>query len=124
MTGTVQFNGDRIIVPSIQAQYNREFVTASGILPIFATPQTQQQATNNPLTISMNDLNVDLAGLYQGGVSGNAVITGTALSPNLGGTIRLSDGKILVGGTEAAPTSKPANTTTANATPSTQSPID
>jgi translocation and assembly module TamB len=124
VTGTVQFSGDRIIIPSIQAQYSREPITASGILPIFATPQTQQLAANNPLTISLNDLNVDLEGLYQGGVSGNVVITGTALSPNLGGTIRLSDGEILVGGTEAAPASAAGGTPADSATATSSSPID
>jgi translocation and assembly module TamB len=124
VTGTVQFNGDRIIIPSIQAQYNRESITASGILPIFATPQTQQLAANNPLTISLDDLNVELEGLYQGGVSGNVVITGTALSPNLGGTIRLSDGEILVGGTEAAPAPAAGGTPADSATATSRSPID
>ncbi len=48
---------------------------------------------------------------YQGGVSGNAVITGTALAPQLGGRIELNDGEVLLGKATSA-----TNTTTQTTT--------
>ncbi|AFZ30649.1 protein of unknown function DUF490 [Gloeocapsa sp. PCC 7428] len=105
ITGTVELNGDRIIVSGITGQYNTSEVQAEGTIPIFSSQAAQQLATNNPLTVSFNNLDVDLEGRYQGGVSGNIVITGTALSPDIGGRIRLANGQISLGGTADAPTS-------------------
>lgn len=97
VTGTIQLNGDRIVVTGIRGQYNEGEVNAQGVLPIFAG-----ETTNNPLTVSLNDLDVALEGIYQGGVSGNIVITGTAIEPDIGGKIQLMNGQIALGGREAA----------------------
>ncbi|MDZ8056484.1 MAG: translocation/assembly module TamB domain-containing protein [Aulosira sp. ZfuVER01] len=94
VTGTARFAGDRLIVDNLQAQYSRGQLTAAGILPIFASQNAQQQAAANPLTVALDNLRVNLEGLYQGGVSGNAVITGTAFAPQLGGRIELNDGEV------------------------------
>ncbi|BAY63376.1 hypothetical protein NIES22_34630 [Calothrix brevissima NIES-22] len=110
VTGTAQFAGDRLIVDNLQAQYSRGQLTATGILPIFATQNAQQQAASNPLTVAINNLQLNFQNLYQGGVSGNAVITGTALAPRLGGTIKLNNGEVLLGNTTAT-----NNTTTPTA---------
>jgi translocation and assembly module TamB len=97
VTGRAVFRGDRIIVEGIQAQYNQGQVTAEGVLPIFATQQAQQVAAANPLTVALNDLALNLRGLYQGGVGGNVVIGGTALNPVIGGKIRLMNGQVAIG---------------------------
>jgi len=107
VTGTIQLNGDRIVVPGISGQYNEGEVTAEGVLPIFA-----QETTDNPLTVSLDNLDVALEGIYQGGVSGNVVITGTAFEPNIGGKIELMDGEIALGGREAAPSASGGATPT------------
>jgi translocation and assembly module TamB len=108
ITGTAQFNGNSVSVENIQATYNQGQITASGILPIL----NPQPAVANPLTISIADkLNFKLAGLYEGGVGGNAVIRGTALKPVIGGEIRLSDGRVIIGNTAKT---KSAATTEAN----------
>ncbi|MEH1867592.1 MAG: translocation/assembly module TamB domain-containing protein [Nostoc sp.] len=108
VTGTAQFNGSTVSVNNIQALYNQGQITASGILPIL----NPQPAIANPLTISIADkLNFKLAGLYEGGVGGDAVIRGTALKPLIGGEIRLSDGRVIIGNTAKA---KSAATTEAN----------
>ncbi|MBD2494702.1 translocation/assembly module TamB domain-containing protein [Nostoc sp. FACHB-280] len=105
VTGTAQFNGNIVNIEGIQANYNQGLVTASGILPIF-TPQAN---TTNPLTVLIEQpLDFQVPGLYEGGVSGNAVIQGTALKPQIGGEIELSDGQVIIG-----------NSTTANAQPTT-----
>ncbi|RUT08831.1 hypothetical protein DSM106972_008840 [Dulcicalothrix desertica PCC 7102] len=91
VTGAVQFDRDLINVQNLEALYNRERVTAAGNLGIF-----EQQTVNNPLTVSLNDLNVRLQGLYEGGVSGDAVVTGSVVKPVLGGTIRLASGEVSI----------------------------
>jgi translocation and assembly module TamB len=103
VTGKLEFNGDRIVVEGIQARYNRDRITAEGVLPIFNTEQAQQLAADNPLTVSFKDLNVNLQELYQGGVSGDVIVRGTAISTDLSGEIRLMNGEILIGATETDP---------------------
>ncbi len=99
VTGTALFNGRTISVENIQGNYNQGQVNVSGILPIFDL----QQATANPLTVSIADkLNFKLAGLYEGGVGGDVVIRGTALKPVIGGEIQLSDGQVIIGNSAAA----------------------
>jgi translocation and assembly module TamB len=131
VTGTVQFNDDRIVVEGIQARFNGEPLTAEGVLPIFATQAAQQLAATNPLTVSLEDLNVNLEGLYQGGVSGNVVITGTVLSPDIGGKIILRNGQIAIAGRGDEETPAPATNLEAieslavgDTTPTSGSPIE
>jgi translocation and assembly module TamB len=123
VTGTIRFVGDRFIVEQLQGDYSRGQLTAKGILPIFATQNAQQQAATNPLTITSENLQLNLPELYQGGVSGNIVITGTARDPQIGGDVRLSNGEISlrerIAGLSAAPTTPGATPTqiTTNTTP-------
>lgn len=94
VAGTIRFEGNTLIAENLQGEYSSGQVTANGILPIFASQNAQQQAATNPLTVSLNDLRLNLPELYQGGASGNIVIAGTALNPALGGTIRLQNGEV------------------------------
>jgi translocation and assembly module TamB len=106
VTGTVDFNGRTVNVAGIQGNYNEGLITASGILPIFTG-----QSVSNPLTVSIEkQLDFQVPGLYEGGVSGDAVIRGTALNPVIGGEIELRDGQVTIGNTATA-SSKPASTT-------------
>ncbi|MBD2411423.1 translocation/assembly module TamB domain-containing protein [Nostoc calcicola FACHB-3891] len=113
VTGTILFNGDTINVENIQGNYNQGLVAASGILPIF----TPEQGASNPLSVSIEkQLDFKVPALYEGGVSGNAVIRGTALKPIIGGEIQLSNGQVIVGksatdSSTAATTSEPTSIT-------------
>ncbi|MBD0302718.1 MAG: translocation/assembly module TamB, partial [Tolypothrix sp. T3-bin4] len=109
--GTAQFNGNSVNVQGIQGTYNKGQVSASGILPILQP----QQATSNPLTVSIADkLNFEIAGLYKGGVGGDIVLRGTALKPVIGGEVELSDGQVIIGNSATAE-KKSAATAAANA---------
>ncbi|MBD2449808.1 translocation/assembly module TamB domain-containing protein [Nostoc sp. FACHB-152] len=90
--GRVQFNFDRILVDSLQGKFSRGQVAASGELPIF----NNGQVANNPLTVALDKLNLNLKGLYQGGTSGKLQITGSALNPIIGGQISVYDGQVLL----------------------------
>lgn len=112
VTGTIRWEGDRIIVNKLQGEYSQGQIYAQGILPIFASTAAQQQAAANPLTISSQNLQLVLPGLYQGQLSGNIIITGTSITPQIGGNIRLSNGEISLGQTTATATKKQTPTVT------------
>ncbi|KYC43677.1 hypothetical protein WA1_00460 [Scytonema hofmannii PCC 7110] len=97
VTGTLQFNGNRAIVEGVQGEYNGGRLTAEGVIPLYKIPQVQQEAINNPLTVSLQNLDLQVQELYQGDVSGNVVIGGTVFNPEIGGEIRLSDGRVKIG---------------------------
>ncbi|MEB3830179.1 translocation/assembly module TamB domain-containing protein [Phormidium sp. CCY1219] len=92
VTGTAQFERDRIVVEGIRGEFREGEVLAQGVLPI-DTPTSQVE---NPLTVRLDELRLNLKGLYEGGVDGQIAITGTALEPDLGGEILLSDGTVLL----------------------------
>ncbi|MFQ4146766.1 translocation/assembly module TamB domain-containing protein [Chlorogloeopsis sp. ULAP02] len=97
VTGKVEFNFDRIKVESIQGKFSKGNVIAQGEIPVF---NNSQQSIDNPLNVSLNQLAVNLKGRYEGGVSGDLLITGSALNPAIGGNLKLSDGQVLL--TESA----------------------
>ncbi|MBD2361216.1 translocation/assembly module TamB domain-containing protein [Anabaena minutissima FACHB-250] len=92
VTGRVQFDFDRILVESLQGRFSRGKVEASGEIPIF----NNELPINNPLNVNLDQLAMNLKGLYQGGASGNLQITGSALTPAIGGKISLYDGQVLL----------------------------
>lgn len=92
VVGQVKFDFDRIIVENIEGKFSRGKVEAFGEIPI----SDKQLQIINPLTINLDKLALNLKGLYQGGVSGNVQVTGSALDPLIGGDIKLSDGKVLL----------------------------
>lgn len=97
VTGKAQFDFDRIKVESLQGNFSQGNIIAQGEIPIFTNSQKQ---IDHPLNVSLNKLAVNLKGRYQGGVSGNLQITGSALSPVIGGNLKLANGQVLI--TESA----------------------
>jgi len=96
VNGTIRFLRDRINVESLQGQFSKGQVAAQGVLPIFSTLEATDPDFNKPLAVSLNQIALNLKGIYQGGVNGNVAVTGTALSPQIGGEIRLADGQVLL----------------------------
>lgn len=93
VTGKVRFDLDRITVENVQGRFSRGKVEAAGELPIFNSDRITIQ---NPLTVNLDQLTLNLKGLYQGGASGNLQITGSALNPIIGGKVNLFDGQVLL----------------------------
>ncbi|MHC0065045.1 translocation/assembly module TamB domain-containing protein [Nostoc sp. UIC 10890] len=93
VTGRVLFNFDRILVENLEGRFSRGKVEAAGEIPIF---NNENATINNPLTVNLDQLALNLKGLYQGGASGNLQITGSALSPVIGGKVNLFDGQVLL----------------------------
>ncbi len=93
VTGRVLFNFDRILVENLEGRFSRGKVEAAGEIPIF---NNENATINNPLTVNLDQLTLNLKALYQGGASGNLQITGSALSPVIGGKVNLFDGQVLL----------------------------
>jgi translocation and assembly module TamB len=92
ISGKAQFDFDRILVESLQGDFSRGKVEAAGEIPIF----NNEQNITNPLTVSLDQLVLNLKGLYQGAASGKLQVTGAALSPVIGGKVTLNDGRVLL----------------------------
>ncbi|NCJ06919.1 DUF748 domain-containing protein [Synechococcales cyanobacterium C] len=96
VSGSIQFDRDRIIVPALTGLYSEGQIAAQGRLAIFDSVAAQQAAQSEPLTVLLESIDLDLRGLYRGQVDGNLVITGSLLQPELGGIIGLSNGQVLL----------------------------
>ena len=92
VTGSARFNLDQVVVENFQGDFSQGKVAVKGELPIFNNDQT----TNNGLNVNLNQLAVNLKGLYKGGVNGDVQITGSVLHPTIGGDVQLADGKVLL----------------------------
>ena len=96
VTGKVLFANDRIIVDDVQGNFSQGRVVARGVIPIFAGLPPQDPDFVTPLNIALNQLDLNLQGLYQGDVNGNVIIAGAALNPLIGGEIRLNQGEVSI----------------------------
>jgi translocation and assembly module TamB len=104
VTGKVLFNFDSILVDNLQGKFSHGKVEAAGEIPIF---NNDHVTINNPLTVNLDHLALNLKGLYQGGASGNLQITGSALNPVIGGKVSIFDGQVLLA--ESTDTTTSAN---------------
>ncbi|NET41504.1 translocation/assembly module TamB domain-containing protein [Okeania sp. SIO2B3] len=96
LTGTVLFQGDRIEVKELQGILSDGKVEVIGVLPIFQPFGSQEPDINNPLTITLDQLNINFQRVFQGGIDGKVVITGAALQPEIGGNVEVSQGRIFL----------------------------
>ena len=87
----INFDLDRIAVENFVGNFGGGKISAGGTIPL-----TRNSSQENPLTINLNDLAIDLKGLYQGGVEGRLQILGTVTEPDITGSITLQDGVFLL----------------------------
>ncbi|BAZ42873.1 hypothetical protein NIES4101_88430 [Calothrix sp. NIES-4101] len=92
VSGQAKFDFDRIIVENLEGKFSQGRVAAFGEIPI----SNNELQINNPLTLNLDRLALNLKSLYQGGVSGQLQITGSAIEPLIGGKIRLSNGQVFL----------------------------
>lgn len=112
VNGTIRFNRDRIQVERLNGQYNQGQVAATGVIPVFAPLSASDPDRATPLMVNLNQLALRVKNLYSGDVDGNLVVTGTALSPELGGVLQLSDGQVLLANTPGINGDSPVSTPT------------
>ena len=92
----INFDLDSISVANFLGNFGGGQVSARGTIPL-----VRDRVQENPLTINLDDLAIDLKGLYEGGVKGELQILGTATEPDITGSIILSDGTFLLSDTTA-----------------------
>ncbi len=103
VSGRMRFAGDRIFVDGVQGLFSDGAVIAQGIIPISRPDRQIEQ----PLKVSFTNLDLNLRGLYRGGASGDVLVTGSSLSPELGGKILLEDGQVLLPDSSVAEATAP-----------------
>jgi translocation and assembly module TamB len=97
VNGLVRFETDRLtIVEKIEGQFSKGQVSAVGVLPIVAPFIEGDRDFGKNVTVGLDNLNLNLKGLYRGAVNGRVEVLGTALTPQLTGVIRVSDGEVLL----------------------------
>ncbi|MBW4665617.1 MAG: translocation/assembly module TamB domain-containing protein [Chroococcus sp. CMT-3BRIN-NPC107] len=122
VTGTVDFDFDRLEVENLRGSFSQGQVVVQGVLPIFRRLPANDPDLTNPLTVSLDRLALNLRSLYRGGASGNVIISGAVLSPVIGGEVLLADGQVLLGEAQATNSSsqqlanslRPANSSQAS----------
>ncbi|MEA5575795.1 translocation/assembly module TamB domain-containing protein [Anabaena sp. UHCC 0451] len=103
VSGTAEFDFDKVLVENLQGQFSNGKIEAAGEIPIF---NSESITIDNPLAVNLEQLTLNLKGLYQGGASGNLEITGSVLQPTIGGNIELSNGQVLLTESDNATLSK------------------
>ncbi|NJN58289.1 MAG: translocation/assembly module TamB, partial [Leptolyngbyaceae cyanobacterium SL_5_9] len=63
-----------------------------------------------PLVVTLDQLALNLKGLYNGGVDGQVAVTGSAIAPVIGGEIRLANGRVSLLGNGQATATTPVAT--------------
>ncbi|MGB3510865.1 MAG: translocation/assembly module TamB domain-containing protein [Microcoleaceae cyanobacterium] len=96
LEGTVLFNGDRIEVKEIQGSLSEGVVQVKGVLPIFQPLNQGDSDIENPLTITLEKLNVDFKEAFVAGIDGNIIIKGAAFRPEIGGNVAVSNGNVFL----------------------------
>ncbi|NJO78653.1 MAG: DUF748 domain-containing protein [Cyanobacteria bacterium RM1_2_2] len=92
----ILFDIDRIQVQTLTGRFGTGTVRAAGVLPLQVALDPNDQ-TVRPLRIALQNLDIELADLYNGQVpTANIEIGGTAFTPAIGGNIVLSDGRVLI----------------------------
>jgi translocation and assembly module TamB len=101
VNGNVVFANDRIQVQA-EGLFSKGTIAAQGILPILAPLAATDPDNATPLAVALNNINLRLPNLYNGGVDGQVIVTGTALAPLIGGQVGLSQGRVFISQTPPA----------------------
>ncbi|AFY77185.1 hypothetical protein Ple7327_1838 [Pleurocapsa sp. PCC 7327] len=89
-------------VEQLEGTFAQSRLTAAGVLPLFTPLSRQDPNAANPLTIAIEQGQIDLENLYRGGIDGRVTVTGAAIVPLISGRVRLSDGQVFVPQQQAA----------------------
>lgn len=100
VNGNVSFDLNHITVENLQGKFNKGKVEATGVIPI--SDRSRPGKIDNPLTVVLSQIALNIKGRYSGGVDGNVVIQGTALNPRIGGKVNLVNGQVLLPSTKTS----------------------
>jgi translocation and assembly module TamB len=94
VNGQIQFNQHQMLVNDLRGEFSKGTLRVYGMLPIFAN--TPVAADASPLKVDLNNLALNLRGLYRGQVLGALQVSGSLLEPEIGGYVELSQGQMVL----------------------------
>ncbi|MGL5032880.1 MAG: hypothetical protein ACRC6M_03660, partial [Microcystaceae cyanobacterium] len=94
LNGQITFKNNYFIFENFASQIGSQGVTSKGKLPLFPVTNTTGNLSD-PLTLTFNQTEQGDR-LFQGELAGQIQITGSALSPQIGGQISLKNGVLAV----------------------------
>ncbi|MGM0456580.1 MAG: translocation/assembly module TamB domain-containing protein, partial [Cyanobacteriota bacterium] len=96
--GVIRFNQEQLDVEGLVAQVADGSFRLAGVLPLLEPNPDLER----PLTLTVDQGAIALAGLYEGRLDGDITVAGTVLTPVVRGGIELSQGRVSVPGGELA----------------------
>jgi len=111
LEGQIRFNLNQIEVDTLSGRFSQGTLAAQGILPVNQEGKGSEAVMENPLTLTLRDIQMDVP-LYQGRTEGELTVHGHLFNPLLGGQVTLSQGTIDVGNLN--PVQPPTSASTAN----------
>lgn len=118
LAGTIEFNQNVLTIPRLTANIDQGQLAVAGNLPIF------EPSTSQSLAVTLEDLDLKVQELYQGGVNGSINIVGSALRPQVAGKLQLSDGKVKLAQSGPSSNSGEGTTTPTTSEAATGSPVE
>ncbi len=94
LTGTVHFEQRRLRVEELTAGFSGGRMLANGILPIQRGLGAELTPEERPLTLQLQDLDLQLPKLLQGRTNGTIQVGGALFSPSLSGDVALRQAQI------------------------------
>ncbi|MFM7363488.1 MAG: translocation/assembly module TamB domain-containing protein [Cuspidothrix sp.] len=94
VTGSAKFDFTRVFIESLKGKFSDGKVEAVGELPIYNSNIAID--LDKRLNVTLEQLSLNLKGLYQGGANGRLEITGSVLEPKIGGNIELFNGQVFL----------------------------
>ncbi|KAI9130309.1 translocation/assembly module TamB domain-containing protein [Acaryochloris sp. CCMEE 5410] len=101
LNGLIKFDSNLVTIPRLTAKIDDGQLETTGSLPI------SQGSNQQALAVKLEDLDLNVQELYQGGVNGAIVVKGSALQPRISGKLQLSNGKVKLANASAADSSAP-----------------
>ncbi|MEL4898434.1 translocation/assembly module TamB domain-containing protein [Crocosphaera sp. Alani8] len=92
VSGTVAIDEQGINVEQIEGNFANSTLNIAGVLPLFQP----RNGIENPLTVVIEQGEINLQGLYQGLVDGTINVTGSAIQPVVGGDVKLANGRVFI----------------------------
>ncbi|MBR8826513.1 MAG: translocation/assembly module TamB domain-containing protein [Gomphosphaeria aponina SAG 52.96 = DSM 107014] len=92
VTGKILADEKLLQVEEITGTLANSNLLVSGALPLFEPSLNP----SNPLTLAIENQQINLTGLYRGNIDGEVIIKGAALAPIIGGEVTLARGQIFV----------------------------
>ena len=109
-TGKITLNNQVIDVESLNGTIGNKDLSVTGQFPLLYAVNNLE----NPLTINIPPGDIELQELYQGGVAGNIILTGTALEPVISGEVALEDGEVSIPNNQSEQDSEISEATNSN----------